>query len=319
MRIDVLTRRHPGAVYPPGRPRSTISEGVGSRPATLGGRATILVTGATGTVGREVVRLLRAHGDPVRAAVTAPETARTERGAGVEVVRFERPETYAPALAGVRALFLMRPPAMVDARQGINPFSDAAVAAGVERVVFLSLLGADRNPLVPHAAIERHLRRTGAGWTFLRPSYFMQNLSGVHRDDIRRRNEIVVPAGRGRTSFIDVRDIAAVAVRTRTEPGHTGQAYPLTGGEALTYFQVARILSLALGRRIRYTRPSLAGYVRHMLRDGHPLGFALVTAAIYTVARLGLAATVTDDVRRLLGRPPTTMQQFVRDERDCWM
>jgi uncharacterized protein YbjT (DUF2867 family) len=280
----------------------------------------LLVTGATGNVGAEVVRLLSERGLPVRAAVRPSALAGYTPPPGVTAVPFDfaLPASYAEALRGVKKLFLLRPPAMTDTKRFINPAIDAARAAGVEQIVFLSLLGAARNPAVPHHAVEGYLRVAGVPWTFLRPSFFMQNLSTTHREEIRDLGEIVVPAGRGTTSFIDVRDIAAVAARTLTETGHTFQAYPLTGAEALDYDAVARALSDALGRPIVYRRPGLARFVRHMRRRGMAWSFILVTAAIYTTARLGLAGRVTEDTARLLGRPPITLRQFASDYRGCW-
>ncbi len=136
---------------------------------------TILVTGATGTVGREVARLLGARGLPVRAALRDPGRADDAMPAGVAPVPFDfgRPETYDLALRGVEALFLMRPPAITDTRRYVDPLIATARAAGVRRVVFLSVLGAERLPVVPHRRIERSLEASGMAYTFLRPSFFM--------------------------------------------------------------------------------------------------------------------------------------------------
>lgn len=280
----------------------------------------VLVTGATGTVGSEVTRLLVEVGHPVRAAVREgrQETVASE---GIEPVAFDfaEPETYRPALRGVDGLFLMRPPAVANTRRYINPFVDAAREVGVRRVVFLSLLGAQRNPLVPHRAVERHLMSSGLPYTFLRASYFMQNLSSIHREDIAGRGRIVVPAGRGTTSFVDARDVAAVAVKALTEDEHGYRAYPLTGPEAPDYFRVAEIFSEVLDRRIVYTRPSATEFAASMRNRGFPRGFVAVTVGIYTAARLGLAGTLTDDLARLLDRPPTTLRRFVEDYRTCWL
>lgn len=280
----------------------------------------ILVTGAGGNVGAEVVRLLQGEGYPVRSADRAIREARRDRAGGTEFVPFDfaRPETYAAALQGVTRLFLMRPPALSNTRRFINPFIDAARRAGVEQIVFLSLLGAERNIIVPHHRVETYLRASGVPWTFLRPSFFMQNLSTTHRADIRERGEIPVPAGVGKTSFIDARDIAAVAAKVLTEPGHLNCAHPLTGGEALDYAAVARIFTEVLGRPIAYRRPSLLTFARHMRGRGLDWGFILVMAGIYTTARLGLAGAITPDTATLLGRAPITMRQFVADNRACW-
>jgi uncharacterized protein YbjT (DUF2867 family) len=266
--------------------------------------APILVTGASGNVGGATVAALRARD----AAIRAPARAAFD---------FDRPETFAATFAGVRRMLLVRPPAISDARR-LRPALEAARAAGVEHVVFLSLLGVEHNPVVPHFRVERLVRALGFAFTFLRPSFFMQNLSTTHADDIRAGGEIVVPAGRGATSFIDARDVGAVAALALTEPGHEGRAYPLTGAEALTYDQVARILTEELGRPIVYRDPSMLRFVRHMRARGAAWPFIAVMLGIYGVAKLGRAGTITDDVARLLGRPPIGLRAFVRDHRDAW-
>ena len=276
--------------------------------------ATILVTGATGNVGKSVYESLQQSGQSVRAAV---RTINHTASAGEDVVAFDfaQPTTFAPALIGIKQIFLMRPPAISDTQHVINPFIDAAKAAGVEQIVLLSLLGAESNPLVPHYRIEHYLQKVGIGWTFLRPSFFMQNLTTTHLRDLRDEHRIMVPAGNGRTSFIDARDIAEVAVLTLTQPGHVGRAYDLTGAEALTYTEVAALISEVLGWHVSYTDPSLLVFAQHMHQQGFAPSFVLVMSAIYTTARLGLAAKITPDVAQLLGRPPTTMRQFISDSR----
>lgn len=286
----------------------------------------VVVTGATGNVGREVVLGLLRSGVRVRAAVTNPARARgsfllpdRQEAARLEFVPFAfgRGDTYPAAFQGARALFLMRPPQIGDARRLINPAVDAAARAGVERVSFLSLQGAERNPVVPHHAIERHLEQSGLAHTFLRAAFFMQNLATTHRADIRDHNDILVPAGKGRTAFIDVRDIAAVAVKTLTERGHAA-AYELTGSEALTYDEVAASLSEVLGRRILYPHPNVLQFWARRRALGDHAAFILVMTALYSVAALGQAGRLTNDVPRLLGRDPITFAQFARDYTGVW-
>jgi uncharacterized protein YbjT (DUF2867 family) len=263
---------------------------------------------------------LRRHGAPVRAAARDVGRARQMLGGGIEVVPFDfrQPATHAEALTGARALFLVRPPDLADVRGTITPVVAAARQAGVEHIVFLSLLGVERNPIVPHYRIEAVLRASGVDWTFLRASFFMQNLAGVHAVDIRAHGEVFVPAGHGRTSFIDARDVAAVATLALTSPGHRRLAYPLTGGEALTYGEVATIFSEVLGRSITYPAPSPLAFVRRMRQRGQSWSFIVVMLGIYTAARLGRAGAIAPDTEYLLGRPPLTMRQFVEDHRHVW-
>jgi uncharacterized protein YbjT (DUF2867 family) len=287
----------------------------------------VLVTGASGTVGRHVVRTLLEAGVPVRRAVRGAGGDGDPPGAGAsgpaaDAVRFDfsDPRTWPQAYDGVRSMFLLRPPAVSNVRRDLLPAVAAARVAGVEHVVFLSLQGAERNRVVPHATVESWLRGSGLDWTFVRPSFFLQNLSTTHAVDIRERDEILVPAGNGRTAFVDALDVAQVAAAALLDrERYAGSALTPTGDEALGYEQVAQVLSQVLGRPVRYARPGIARYARHARRElGMPWGMVAVTAAIYTTARLGLAAGLTGDVRTVLGRAPTGVRAFAERERSAW-
>ena len=146
----------------------------------------------------------------------------------------------------------------------------------------------------------------------LRPSFFMQNLTTTHLTDLRDRGQIIVPAGRGRTSFIDVRDVGAAAAVVLTENGHLGCVYSLTGAAALSYYDCAAILSRASGRTITYTDPSGRAFAAHMRKLGLANEFVRVMRGIYLICKLGLAARVTDELPRLIGRPPISFERFAR-------
>jgi len=227
--------------------------------------------------------------------------------------------TFGPAFAGIQRMFLMRPPAIADVNRFIAPAIDAAQQAGVRHIVFLSLIGMEQNRVVPHYKIEQYLIQSGVDYTFLRASFFMQNLNTTHRAEIQQRNEIFVPAGTGKTSFIDVRDIAAVAALALCEAGHANRAYDIMGSEALDYAQVAAILSQTLGRQVTYRQPSLLRFIWHWRAQGKPWPLILVMAGIYTSVRLGWAGRVTAETERLLGRAPLTFKQYAADYRDYWL
>jgi uncharacterized protein YbjT (DUF2867 family) len=295
----------------------------------------ILVTGATGNVGREVVQLLSAQEIPVTAAVRNPIEASKGFGSNIRCVLFDftNPDNFVDAFTGIDKLFLVRPPAIADIHQ-ITPALNAAKQSGVKEIIFLSIIGADKNRIVPHYAIERAIEQLNIPAAFLRCSFFMQNLNTTHREDIRIRNRLFMPAGNGRTSFIDVRDIAAVAVKFLTEecdrakpalgerskekPANN-RAYNLTGAAALTYSEVASIFTNILAKPIHYTNPSIPIFIWQMLRQGFSLQFVLVMVGIYTTARFGLADLVTSDVQQLLGRAPISIEQYVEDYRQCWL
>jgi uncharacterized protein YbjT (DUF2867 family) len=281
----------------------------------------ILITGATGNIGLDVFNQINAAGVPAAAAVRNPDRARAVLGENADLVPFDfkNPETYTSAFAGVRKLFLVRPPDIADVKTYVRPVIQAAKTAGVEHVVFLSLLGVENNPIVPHYTIEKDLMASGMAWTFLRASFFMQNLNTTHRTEIRDENMLMMPAGHGKTSFIDGRDIAAVAVKALTESGHENKAYSLTGSEALDYFTAADMLTETLGRTITYRNPSVVAFARHMRAKGNPWAYVAVTSALYTTARLGMAAKITSETQQLLGRPPIQLRQYVEDYKQAWL
>ena len=304
----------------------TVAEGGDDVDADAGrvesGEQAVLVTGSTGTIGREVVAALRAAGRRVRAADVDPARVREVLGPDAEPVHldFTEPATWSGAYAGTEVMFLLRPPQLSNVRRDLVPSLEAAKRAGVRHVVLLSLQGAESNRVVPHARIEQWLRESGLDWTFVRPSFFAENLTTTHVSDIRDRDEIVVPAGDGRTAFVAARDVAAVATAALLDPAsHRGQAWTPTGPEALTYAEVAAVLSGVLGRTVRYRRPGAARYARHAHGVlGLPWGMVAVTTAIYTVARLGRAGGLTDDVREVTGRDPLDFATWADEHRGAW-
>lgn len=276
-----------------------------------------LVTGPTGNVGSVVVRELLAAGGDVRAA-----THSGGRVPGAEAVGFDflDASTWTAAFDDVDAMFVVRPPALSRPKTQMLPALAAARDAGVRHMVFLSLQGAEKNPVVPHAAVEKWLRFSGIDWTFVRASFFHQNLSTTHLTDVRDRSTLMVPAGNGATAFVDTEDVGAVAAVALLDPAaHAEKAWTVTGGQALTYTQVAEILTLELGRTIRYASPGVTAYVAHARRAlSMPWEMVAVTSAIYATARWGMADGLTADVRTVLGREPIDFAAFAHRERAVW-
>lgn len=275
----------------------------------------VLVTGSAGTVGGPLITELVAAGEVVRAAARHPERL-TVAGAEVVPFDFEAPEGWPHASDGVDRVFLMRPPAISKVRTIIRPFVRMMAERRVRQVVFLSVLGA--NPALPHWRVERGLIAAGLPHTILRPSFFAQNLVTAYRSEVRDRDRIRLPAGRGRTSFIDTRDVAAVASLALRHPVSYAGAHTLTGPEALDWSDVASMLSATLARPIKYEPIGFLRYRRELTVAGSPPDAARVQLMIQFVARLGLAAKVTSDVHRLLGRPATRMTQFIEDFAAAW-
>ena len=274
----------------------------------------ILLTGATGNVGRPLAGLLTGAGVPFRAFVRDPDKARTALGAslgpGAELVRGDlaEPATLEAALAGIDAVFLLNgdPELEKDA-------VEAAASAGVRRVVKQSALAEGLRPPPFHRRVEEELERSGLGWTHVRPNAFMQTLLGYLPSLVGADGTFRLPAGDGRVGWVDARDIAAVAFRALTEDGHEGKAYAVTGPEALTMGDVAQRLSAASGRPLRYEDVPPRSARERLVGSGLPGPFADFLTGFYGLVREGAHATVTDDVERVTGRRPRRFGDFARE------
>lgn len=281
----------------------------------------ILVIGATGTVGGHLAEELARRGEWVRAATRDPARAARRSGGAVEPVAFdlERPETFAPALAGVGRVFLIARPGDEEADRVAAPLIDEMRRRGVRRVVNLTAIGVEQRDDMALRKVELLVEASGVPFTHLRPNFFMQVFStGPLLAALRATGALHLPAEGARISYIDARDIAAAAAVALTEPGHTGKAYTLTGPEPLDHHEVARALSEAAGRPIRYVpisedaaRGAIAASGLSAPRVERLIGF-------YRLVRKGLAAPVSPDVEAILGRPAGSFAQFARDHASCW-
>lgn len=197
--------------------------------------ARVLVTGALGNVGQHVVRACLAGGFEVRAAGAAEKVQHQWPAAQACTLDFTQPTTWPAALQDVDHVFLLRPPPLGNMATTLIPFVDAAYAAGVKHIVFLSVAGADKKSWVPHRKVEDHLQHTGTSWTILRPGFFAQNLGDAYRQDIVEDDRLFVPAGQGRVAFLDVADVGDVVCTILADHvAHQGRAYLLAGPQAVT-------------------------------------------------------------------------------------
>lgn len=293
----------------------------------------ILVTGATGNVGREVLAALGPAGVPVIGAVgpgsAGPDGAvRSEvvdrlrsfsPAATARVLDFTGDSTWEPALEGVTSVFLVRPPHISRIERDLAPFIRFMANRGMEHVVFLSVQGAGTNRMVPHHAVEQALVEAGLPSTFLRPSFFMQNLTTTHLPEIRDEHRIFVPAGDGATNFIDVRDIADVAARALPERPSGHRAWTLTGERSYTYHEIAAMLTEVLGTPVRYEPARLLPFLAYQRSQGRGLGHSLVMYALYSVTRMGKAGGATDEIVQILGHPPRSLRAFIEEHRALFL
>ena len=283
---------------------------------------TILVTGSTGTVGSKIVEALADKpGVTVRAAVRAAARAEQRPRGNVVSVDFDYGDaaTIRAAVDGADAVFLLTP-LVPNQAELATPLVDAAKAAGTKHLVKLSAWGADQEPGIQlgrwHREVERYVEASGIAYTFLQPNNFMDNFIHYYPPD--KAGNIYLPWGQGACSFIDARDIVAVAALVLTTPGHAGQAYTLTGPEAVTIAQAADAIGEATGRTIRYVDVPEAAARQAMLDMKLPTWMVDGMMELHAIDKAGFAAGVTQAVPQLLGRPARRFQEFARDHSAAW-
>jgi uncharacterized protein YbjT (DUF2867 family) len=276
-----------------------------------------LVTGATGTIGREVTKHLAAQGVSTRAGVRDRTKARKQFGDEIELVAFafEDKRLFADALEDVEKVFLL-PPLMPNQVQVTNAFVDAAQNAGVRHIVKLSAIGVETETFTVgewHAANERHIRNSGLAFTFLRPNSFMQNFINYFppRDGV-----IHLPWGNGKASFVDARDIATVAARALTIEAHKNKIYTLTGPATLSIDEVARTLSHAADREIKYVDVPESAARDAMLNAGMAEWQVDLLMELHAINKQSRWSTITSDVQEVTGKPPIAFREFACDHAD---
>jgi uncharacterized protein YbjT (DUF2867 family) len=278
----------------------------------------ILVTTPTGKVGQEVARHLLAKDLKVRIGAHTIEKARALNLSGAEIVpfSFEDEASAKAALQNMDALYLAFPSTM--SADYPKRVIDLAKQAGVKRVVMLSAKGVEQSDTDLRQA-EKHLEASGLEYTVLRPNWFFQNYNTGQREYIRQTGAIIEPSEDGKTSFIDTRDIAAVAVKALTEDGHHGQAYALTGSTAHNRNDISEAISNATGKRITYKSLSDEEFRAQATAEHWPVPVMEIMSWLYGGVRSGWTEETTDTVKQLLGREPLTLEQYANDHKEDWL
>lgn len=277
----------------------------------------ILVTGATGNVGSEVVMQLAGLGVSVRALVRNRAKAAAIEGRNIEIVEgdLSKPSTLGPALEGVRKALISSSP---DPGQAAlqNGVIDAAKRAGVRHIVKVSAMGAASNSPISfgrwHAETERYLEQSGVPYTILQPSFFMQNML-MSAGTIAAEGKFYASMKDGKAGFVDVRDIAGVAAQALAGSGHEGKTYRITGPEALPFAEIAQKLSAVLKRPVTYVDIPRAALIEGMTGAGLQDWMARGIADLYDWGGQGGFGEVTDVVAKIGKKQPITFDRFASD------
>ena len=282
----------------------------------------ILLTGATGNTGSKAATHLAAAGVPFRALVRNPHKAGALKKLGAEIVIGDMGDPHAlrEALAGVDRAFLVMPN---DEDQLVleNQFTDAAAAAGVQHLVYLSSMESVPESTSPitqnHVAAEERIRASGMKWTMIRPTFFMQNFE-ASAPRIKATGQIVMPAGNGTVATTDIRDVGEVVAKVLTEADHENKSYDLTGPDLLTMAQMAERFSAVLGTNIEYVDQPMEKF-RDLLRSINLAEWRVnAVCKEFEAIASGSIDHTTDTLGELLGRPPTSLDQFIADHADLF-
>jgi uncharacterized protein YbjT (DUF2867 family) len=281
----------------------------------------ILVTGATGTTGQPLVEQLAGmEGVAVRAATRSTGKAVKDRNIEYVPFDYENVASIQHALREVQQVYLVTPfvPEMFAYESRVI---EQLRHSGVEHVVKLSVVGAGQQD-IPfgkiHGELERLIQETGIAYTFLRPMSFMQNYANFMSETIQSDNAFYLPVGEGKISVVDARDVAAVAAKALTSSGHEGQAYLLTGPEALSNYEIAAILSEVVRREIKYVDVTEAQARQDLAEAGMPGWSIDRILELYHINKAGYTATVTNDIEKVTGVRATSFREFAQDYADVF-
>lgn len=276
----------------------------------------VLVTAATGVLGKAIVEAGMKAGLPLRQGVRDL----TKANSSVEAVRLDYADatTIAPALAGASAMILMAPPLDSDAPAKLAPVVEAAKTGGIRHIVLISAFGVNHNEQAPLRIVEHLVMNSGIPFTILRPNFLMENFSeGFLAPAIRKDHAIYLAAGDGKTSFISARDVATAAVTVLLR-SRTDIALDLTGPAALDHNEAAAVVSQASGQTVTYHSLTEEAMLHGARSTGMPEPVVGYMGALYAVVRAGFAAPVTNDFETLTGRAPMSFENFAHAAAHAW-
>ncbi len=280
----------------------------------------ILITGATGNAGKLILNELRHVKDmrvyaAVRDVEKAEELFNEPPSFDIRHLDFEDTRTYAPALKDIDTIFLLRPPQLAAVNKYFLPFLEEAREMNINEIVFLSVQGVEKSRIIPHNKIEDMVISLGFDFVFIRPGYFMQNLTTVLLNDIVVKDRIFVPARDGVFNWIDLEDITGISAMILQDfDRYRNSVYTLTGEENLSFSQVATMLSEKLGKKITYISPTLFRFFVEKRKDGFAMGHIFVMILLHYLQAFEKAPYITNDVEKLTNKKPGRLSTFLDRE-----
>lgn len=284
----------------------------------------VFITGATGNIGRAVIKQLQLKNKKVQvtAGVRNLEKAKSTfteyQNLSFCQFDFENPKTYEESLEGFDTIFLLRPPhiSKVDV---FVPLMKAIKKAEINEVVFLSVQGADKSKVIPHNKIERLIRKYKIPYIFVRPSYFMQNLTTTLNQEIKDKRSITLPSGKAKFNWVDIEDIAACSAQLIINfSDYRNQAYDITGSENESFEDVVERINDEVENRVTYKPVSPFKFYRLKKGEGMPMGFIIVMILLHYLPRFQKEPKISDNVKVLTGKEPTLLNEFIFREKELF-
>jgi uncharacterized protein YbjT (DUF2867 family) len=282
----------------------------------------ILITGATGNVGIEVIKSLQKLFLPlkifagIRDIITDNDKLKAYN---IYVVKFDVTDssTFAAAFKGIDIVFLLRPPQISAVKKYFVPLVNTAIEAKIKHIVFLSVQGVEKNSIIPHNKIEQLIVKSKIPYTFLRPAYFMQNFTTTLRNDLLNKKRIYLPAGNAKFTLVDVRDIGSVAATVITNTtNHFNKSYELTSAQKLSFFEMTKKLTDGLGIKINYESPNLFNFYVTKRKEKIPVMLILVMIMLHYFPRFQKEPGLTNCIEEITGQQPITFETFIHDNKN---
>lgn len=275
----------------------------------------VLVVGASGNVGSEIIQLLKEEGYRTR-ATTSKAVLSQENLVHANLVTGEGVKA---AFENVDRAFLMAPPGYADQYSLLSPLIQEAKRRGLKKVVLMTALGANADETSPFRRAEIELEKSGLNYNIIRPNWFMQNFNTFWIKGILEQDQLLLPAGDAKTSFIDARDIAAVAAKLLISDQFDRQAFDLTGPESIDHAYVASILSEFAKRRIEYKNITPQAFKQDLLEAGLTEDYADFLGLIIGFLKAGYNAGITTSVQDITGVPPRSLSAYAIDYKNNWI
>ncbi len=283
----------------------------------------ILITGASGNIGKEVIRGLHEIGSSHKIFAADRNSLKSKNilgefpGLEYRKLDFADPGSFDAALQDIDLVFLLRPPQLADVSKYFQPFVDAMMTKNIGEMVFLSVQGVENQKGIPHHKIEQLILDKKLDHVFLRPSYFMQNLTTTLVREIKEENKIFIPSGKLKFTWVDARDIGLVGAHVLNNfEEYRMQALVITGSEQKDFGEVASMLNSVTGRSIRYESPNLMKFFRVKRKEGMQKMMIFVMIMLHYLPRLSKKKNeLTDTVKLICGREPGTLEAFMEREK----